>query len=44
MSWITTLTGRHFNFNDMHPDSISIIDIVAALSYICRFSCYVSEF
>lgn len=44
MSWITTLSGRHFNFNEMHPESISIVDIAAALSNICRFTGHVSEF
>ncbi|WP_158784985.1 HD family hydrolase [Pantoea sp. BAV 3049] len=44
MSWITTLTGRHFNFCDITPESICIEDIAAALSNICRFTGHVPEF
>jgi len=44
MSWITTITGKHFNFRDIQPESICIEDIATALSNICRFTGHVPEF
>ncbi|KAA5961046.1 MULTISPECIES: HD family hydrolase [Pantoea] len=44
MSWITTLSGKHFNFHDISPDAICIEDIAGALSKICRFTGHIPEF
>lgn len=44
MSWIITLTGKHFNFSDVKPESICIEDIAGALSNICRFTGHLPEF
>ncbi|WP_315710000.1 HD family hydrolase [Brenneria uluponensis] len=37
MSWISTYTGRCFNYNQSRPDDICIDDIAHALSQINRF-------
>ncbi|MCL6397246.1 HD family hydrolase [Pectobacterium carotovorum subsp. carotovorum] len=37
MSWISTYTGRHFNYQQPSPDDICIEDIAHALSQINRF-------
>lgn len=44
MSWIITLTGKHFNFKTVTPESICIEDIAGALSNICRFTGHLPEF
>ena len=38
MSFIQTLSGKHFNYNDIQEDAIVIEDIATALSHICRFA------
>lgn len=37
MSWISTYTGRHFNYSDPNLDSICLLDIAHSLSQINRF-------
>ncbi|MEC5321322.1 HD family hydrolase [Brenneria populi subsp. brevivirga] len=37
MSWISTYTGRHFNYTDPNLDSICLLDIAHSLSQINRF-------
>ncbi|MFJ5378163.1 hypothetical protein ACIPSX_12535 [Pectobacterium sp. CHL-2024] len=37
MSWISTYTGRHFNYADPNLDSICLLDIAHSLSQINRF-------
>lgn len=44
MSWITTLSGQHFNFAKIEQRSICIEDIAGALSNICRFTGHLPEF
>jgi len=44
MTWINTLSGQHFSFNDIDPDTISIEDIAGALSNLCRFTGHVQDF
>ncbi|WP_426817642.1 HD family hydrolase [Winslowiella sp. 2C04] len=44
MSWSNTLSGKHFNFLNVTPESICIDDIAAALSNICRFTGHLQEF
>lgn len=44
MSWIQTVTGKHFNFINTDPASIGIEDIAAALSNICRFTGHLPDF
>jgi len=44
MSWITTLTGKHFDFINPQADTVCIEDIAGALSNICRFTGHVPEF
>lgn len=44
MSLIITLTGKHFNFRNISPESICIDDIAGALSNICRFTGHLPEF
>lgn len=44
MSWINTLSGKHFNFLNITPDSICIDDIAGALSNICRFTGHLQDF
>ncbi|WP_315313054.1 HD family hydrolase [Pantoea vagans] len=44
MSWITTQSGKHFDFNNISSDSICIEDIACALSNLCRFTGHVQDF
>ncbi|KGT87213.1 hypothetical protein NG99_23605 [Erwinia typographi] len=44
MSWITTVTGKHFNFVQIDQNSICIEDIAVALSNICRFTGHLPNF
>ena len=44
MSWITTQSGKHFDFTNVTADSICIDDIACALSNICRFTGQVQDF
>lgn len=44
MSWITTQSGKHFDFNNLSADDICIEDIACALSNICRFTGHVQDF
>lgn len=44
MSFIQTLSGKHFNYNDIQEDAIVIEDIATALSHICRFAGHLPEF
>ncbi|UBN55277.1 HD family hydrolase [Pantoea agglomerans] len=44
MSWITTQSGKHFDFNNISPDAICIEDIACALSNLCRFTGHVQDF
>ncbi|MEI7217448.1 hypothetical protein WCT79_10520 [Pectobacterium carotovorum] len=37
MSWISTYTGRHFNYTEPSLDSVCLLDIAHALSQINRF-------
>lgn len=44
MSWITTQSGKHFDYTNVTADSICIDDIACALSNICRFTGHVQDF
>jgi hypothetical protein len=44
MSFIQTLSGKHFNYLDIQQDAIEIEDIATALSHICRFAGHLPEF
>lgn len=44
MSWITTQSGKHFDFNNLSADAICIEDIACALSNLCRFTGHVQDF
>ncbi|WP_140921037.1 HD family hydrolase [Limnobaculum xujianqingii] len=44
MSWLTTISGKHFNYQDPDPGSICIRDIARALSHECRFAGHVPAF
>lgn len=44
MSWINILSGKHFNFLNITPESICIEDIAASLSNICRFTGHLQDF
>lgn len=44
MSYIQTLSGKHFNYLDIQQDDIVIEDIATALSHICRFAGHLPEF
>ena len=43
MSTILTATGQHLDLADPQPDQVSVTDIAAALSRICRFTGHCSE-
>lgn len=44
MSYITTASGKNFNFTNPDPDTINIEDIAHALSQIARFGGHTKEF
>ncbi len=44
MSWITTLSGSHFDYQNPNPASICISDIAQALSHECRFAGHLPAF
>lgn len=44
MSFIQTLSGKHFNYLDVQPEAITIEDIANALSNTCRFAGHLPEF
>lgn len=44
MSYIQTLSGKHFNYLNIQQDDIVIEDIATALSHICRFAGHLPEF
>ncbi|PRD13125.1 hypothetical protein [Pantoea coffeiphila] len=44
MTWINTLSGKHFSFTDTDAETISIEDIAGALSNLCRFTGHVQDF
>ncbi|MCW0344936.1 hypothetical protein NB703_003029 [Pantoea ananatis] len=44
MSWITTQSGKHFDYTNVTADAICIEDIACALSNICRFTGHVQDF
>ncbi|KAB8312264.1 HD family hydrolase [Erwinia endophytica] len=44
MSWIQTLSGKHFNFKYIDPDIFIIDDIASALSNLCRFTGHLDAF
>lgn len=44
MSLIRTLSGKHFDFLNIDPESICIEDIAAALSNLCRFTGHLDHF
>lgn len=44
MTWINTLSGKHFSFTETDPATISIEDIAGALSNLCRFTGHVQDF
>lgn len=44
MSWITTLTGKHFDFINPQADTVCIEDIAGALSNLCRFTGHLEQF
>lgn len=44
MSYIQTLSGKKFNYQNATIDDIDIEDIATALSHICRFAGHLPEF
>ncbi|MBL5899964.1 HD family hydrolase [Lelliottia amnigena] len=44
MSFITTHTGKHFNYLDMREEQVDIEDIAVSLSNLCRFTGHLPEF
>ncbi|HBP8874109.1 TPA: HD family hydrolase [Escherichia coli] len=44
MSYIQTLSGKHFDYVNSTIDDIEIEDIATALSHICRFAGHLPEF
>lgn len=44
MSFIQTLSGKHFNYLSAQTDDVDIEDIANALSNICRFAGHLPEF
>jgi 5'-deoxynucleotidase YfbR-like HD superfamily hydrolase len=44
MPYIQTLSGKHIDFQNIHPDDIVIEDIATALSNCCRFAGHLPEF
>lgn len=44
MSYISTFTGKHFNFINISADDIDINDIAQGLSNECRFAGQISQF
>lgn len=44
MSFIQTLSGKHFHYTNATVDDIEIEDIATALSHICRFNGHLPEF
>ncbi|TKI02119.1 HD family hydrolase, partial [Martelella alba] len=44
MTWITTFSGRHFDYADPDINSICITDIIHALSNECRYAGHCSQF
>lgn len=44
MSFIQTLSGKHFHYTNATVDDIEIEDIATALSHICRFTGHLPEF
>lgn len=44
MSFIQTLSGKHFHYANATVDDIEIEDIATALSHICRFTGHLPEF
>lgn len=44
MTWITTQSGKHFDYTSLSADAICIEDIACALSNICRFTGHVQDF
>ncbi|ROR14946.1 HD family hydrolase [Erwinia sp. JUb26] len=44
MTWINTLSGKHFSFTDIDAETITIEDIAGALSNLCRFTGHVQDF
>ncbi len=44
MSYISTFTGKHFNFININADDIDINDIAQGLSNECRFAGQISQF
>lgn len=44
MSFIQTLSGKHFDYLNAQTDNVDIEDIATALSNICRFAGHLPEF
>ncbi|TKI02302.1 HD family hydrolase, partial [Martelella alba] len=44
MTWITTFSGRHFDYADPDINSICITDIIHALSNECRYAGHCPQF
>lgn len=44
MSFIQTLSGKHFDYLNAQTDDVDIDDIATALSNICRFAGHLPEF
>ena len=44
MSFIQTLSGKHFDYLNAQTDDVDIEDIATALSNICRFAGHLPEF
>lgn len=44
MPFIQTLSGKHFDYNNIRHDDIVIEDVARALSNICRFTGHLPEF
>jgi len=44
MTWIRTHSGEQFNLLDADAETVKLLDIVQALSHICRFGGHTKEF
>lgn len=42
--WITTYTGRRINLAAPKPEHVSVVDIAAGLSKVCRFAAQAQDF
>lgn len=44
MTWIQTYSGLRFDFQDLTPENVAVVDIARGLSKLCRFAGQCEEF